>query len=107
MKTQGGKAMAQQVCEHLRALEDELVAAGRKIVYAGQPWTENCRYWITFDLVLDGEALKNRLKLPDFVSIHVNDDPRSGREQGLVCDTCHDAVIGRHPLDGQGRAVIS
>jgi hypothetical protein len=91
----------------LRVLEDELIAAGRKITYAGQPWTRNCRYWITFDLVLDCEALKKRLKLADFVSIHVNDDPRSGREQGLVCDTCHDAIIGLHPADGKGRAVIS
>ncbi|HUR39513.1 MAG TPA: hypothetical protein VM222_08460 [Planctomycetota bacterium] len=99
--------MAQHVCEHLRALEDELVAAGRKITSAGQPWTMNCRYWITFDVVLDGEALKKRLKLPDAVSIHVNDDPRSGREQGLVCDSCHDGVTGVHPADGKGRAVIS
>jgi len=99
--------MSQHVCDHLRVLEDELVAAGRKITYSGQPWTRNCRFWITFDVVLDCEALKKRLTLADCVSIHVNDDSRSGREQGLVCDGCHDAIIGRHPADGQGRAVIS
>jgi hypothetical protein len=99
--------MAQHVCEHLRALEDELVAGGRKIAYAGQPWTENCRYWITFDVLLDCEALKKRLKLADVVTVHSNDDPRSGREKGLFCEACKDAVIGAHPEDAKGRAVIS
>jgi len=94
--------MAQHVCEHLRALEDELIAAGRKITHAGQPWSKNCRYWITFDLVLDCEALKKRLKLPDVVSVHVNDDPRSGREKGLFCEACNDAIIGAHPEDAKG-----
>ena len=99
--------MGQHVCEHLRGLEDELVAAGRKITSSGQPWLMNCRFWITFDVVLDCGALKQRLKLGDGISIHVNDDPRSGREQGLVCDACHDAIIGVHPGDAKGRAVIS
>ncbi len=99
--------MAQHVCEHLRDLEEYLVASGHKITYAGQPWSVNCRYWITFDVLLDCEALKKRLKLGDGVTVHVNDDPRSGREKGLVCETCKDAIIGVHPEDAKARAVIS
>ncbi len=99
--------MAQHVCEHLRSLEDPLVAQGHKITFAGQPWSANCRYWITFDVLLDCAALKKRLKLGDGVTVHVNDDPRSGREKGLVCEACKDAVIGVHPEEAKGRAVIS
>lgn len=97
----------QHVCDHLRALEDHLVSLGTRITYSGTPWTENCRYWITFDAVLDCEALKKRLKLDPCVEIHVNDDPRSGREQGLVCSLDHDGIIGRHPLDAAGRAPVA
>ncbi len=99
--------MAQHVCEHLRALEDELVASKRKITYAGQPWSANCRYWISYDVLLDCDALKKRLKLGDGVTVHVNDDPRSGREKGLVCGACKDAIIGVHPEAASGRTVIS
>src|SRR4051794_25375781 len=99
--------MAQHVCEHLRALEDELVAGGRKPTHAGRPWTLNCRYWMTFDVLLDCEALKRRLELADVVTVHSNDDPRSGREKGLFCEACKDAIIGAHPGDAGGRAVIS
>jgi len=99
--------MAQHVCEHLRVLEDELVAGKRTMTSAGQAWSSNCRYWIYFDVLLDCDAIKRRLKLGNGITVHVNDDPRSGREQGLVCDACHDAIVGLHPLDGKGRAVIS
>jgi hypothetical protein len=99
--------MAQHVCEHLRALEDELTVQKRKVTFAGQAWSSNCRHWMYFDVVLDCDALKKRLKLGDGVTVHVNDDPRSGREKGLFCSSCNDAVIGIHPEDAKGRAVIS
>ena len=99
--------MPRRVCEHLRALEDELVASGRKIPYAGRPRSAHCRYWIAFDVLLDCGALKKRPKLGDGVTVHVNDDPRSGREIGLVYGACKDAIIGVHPEDAKGRAVIS
>ena len=99
--------MAQHVCEHLRALEDELVAKKRAITFAGQPWSANCRYWIYFDAVLDCEALKKRLQLGDTVEVHVNDDPRSGREKGLACNACNDAIVGLHPEDAKGKAKFS
>jgi hypothetical protein len=99
--------MVQQVCEHLRPLEDELAAAKIPVTFAGQAWSSNCRYWIYVDAVLDGDAIRKRLKMPEAVTVHVNDDPRSGREQGLVCGACKDAVVGIHPADGRGKAVIS
>jgi hypothetical protein len=99
--------MAQHVCEHLRALEDELVAGNRKITFAGQAWSSNCRHWVYVDEVLDCEALIRRLKLGAGVTVHSNHDPRSGRERGLVCGPCKDAVVGVHPEDGRGRPAIS
>ena len=99
--------MDRHVCEHLRALEDELASQGVKVTFSGQPWSANCRYWVYVDAVLDGEAIRKRLNLGATVSVHSNDDERSGLEKGLVCDACHDAVIGLHPRVAKGRAVIS
>jgi hypothetical protein len=99
--------MTTHVCEHLRALEDDLVARNRAITFAGKPWSRGCRYWIYFDAVLDCEGLIQRLKLADCVVVHVNDDTHSGREKGLECRTCQDAIIGIHPEDAKGKTAIS
>ena len=96
--------MTTHVCLHLRALEDELVAKGVKITSSGQPWTMNCRFWIYFDALLDCEALIQRLKMEACVTVHSNDDPRSGLEKGLVCDVDHDAIIGVHPSVAKGKS---
>ena len=99
--------MTQHVCDHLRSVEDRLVSLRRAITASGQVWTKNCRYWVYFDAVLDCEALMKTLALPACVEIHQNDDPRSGRERGLVCTADHDAVMGIHPLDGKGAAPLA
>lgn len=99
--------MSQHVCEHLRPLEDYLVSLKRAITYSGQAWSSNCRFWVYFDAVLDCDALRKRFPLGDGITVHVNDDSRSGREKGLVCEACKDAVIGLHPVDGKGGVVIS
>jgi hypothetical protein len=44
--------------------------------------------------------------LPDFVIDHVNDDPKSGRESGLVCSACHDGVIGLHEDDAARKRIF-
>lgn len=88
--------VGQRVCEHLRAVEDHL-REKFTVTYAGQPWSRNCRFWVYFDTVLDCEALQQRFQLGPEIVVHVNDDPKSGRERGLVCSTCHDAVVGLHP----------
>jgi len=37
---------------------------------------------------------------------HVNDDPKSGRESGLVCTQCHDGIIGLHKADAAGKRIF-
>jgi hypothetical protein len=49
---------------------------------------------VYFDCYLDTASIRERLKLPGCVVEHSNDDPRSGRERGLVCEECKDAVVG-------------
>ena len=88
--------MDQHVCDHLRPVEDYLVAQGCKITFAGQAWSSNCRFWLYFDTALDCEDLKKRFSLDPCVHIHVNEDPRSGRERGLDCSVCRDGIMGKY-----------
>jgi hypothetical protein len=85
------------MCIHLTEIEKDMAAAGIQILYRGQPWTDNCREWIYFDCYLDTRKLIEKYNLPDFVEVHVNNDVRSGKEAGICCSSCHDAIIGAHP----------
>ena len=82
------------ICEHLQALEDEIKRLGVKETYRGQAWSSNCREWVYFDCYLDTASLHKRFEMPAFVEQHVNDDPKSGQERGLVCSVHKDGVIG-------------
>ncbi len=86
-------------CGHLRRLEEELLAAGIKETYRGTPWTENCREWVYFDVVLDTTSIAARIDLAPCVVVHENLDPRSGTELGFFCSDCKDAIIGL--IDGK------
>ena len=99
--------MEEHVCEHLRPVEDYVRSLGRKVTASGKVWSQNCRFWIYFDAVLDCEGLMKKFSLPPCIEIHQNDDPRSGRERGLDCTADHDAVMGFHPLDKPGAAPLS
>ena len=82
------------VCKHLASLESALVAGGAVETYRGQAWTDNCREWVYFDVVLDISALQKRFSFEPCVRMHENTDPRSGLERGFACASCHDAVMG-------------
>ena len=86
------------VCEHLASLEEALMESGAKVTYRGQAWTDNCREWVYFDVILDVDAVMERFHLPPFVRLHENTDPRSGLERGLECSMCKDAIMGM--IDG-------
>jgi hypothetical protein len=82
------------MCEHLKPLEKELAERNIKETYRGQPWSKNCREWVYYDCYFNFEQLRNRFKFPDFIIHHYNDDTKSGLEEGLVCELCHDAIVG-------------
>jgi hypothetical protein len=94
------------MCEHLQALDLELRDKGIQETYRGQAWSDNCREWVYYNCVLDVDSLTRRFDFADCVKVHANDDPRSGTEKGFVCELCHDAVMGRHPLTPGDNVVI-
>jgi hypothetical protein len=83
------------VCVHLAPVEAVLTASGAVETYRGQAWSDNCREWVYFDVPLDPGDLRARFHLGPMVVDHRNTDPKSGLECGLVCTTCHDAIMGR------------
>ena len=82
------------MCEHLIALENEIKNLHVKETYRGQAWSNNCREWVYFDCYLDIENLKIKYKFPDFIKHHVNNDCKSGLEEGFYCELCKDAIMG-------------
>jgi hypothetical protein len=88
------------VCEHLRAIETELLERGIRETSRGQAWSKSCREWVYFDCYLDAEALRARFALPDHVVHHEHAGMHDGMESGLSCKRCHDAIMGHHPRSG-------
>ena len=82
------------VCEHLSALEADVLASGARETFRGASWSENCREWLYVDCYLDIDALRTRYALPDFVEEHTHRGTHDGSEHGLVCSRCLDAVMG-------------
>jgi hypothetical protein len=94
------------VCSHLTPLVDDLRRQGARVASVGQPWSERCHVWVFFDAVLDAEALKKRLALPDCVEVHDHRGTHDGAERGLVCREHDDGVMGRHPDLAAGRPLL-
>jgi len=82
------------MCEHLLPLDNELKELGIKETYRGQAWTDNCREWVYYDCYLDIESLRKRFNFPDFIKHHINNDMKSGLEEGFDCSLCNDAIMG-------------
>jgi hypothetical protein len=84
------------ICEHLRPLEEAMVAAGARETWRGQAWSEHCHEFVSYACFLDIPAIRAKFAIPECVVDHVNDDVRTGRERGLVCTTCNDGIIGAY-----------
>lgn len=95
------------MCEHLLPLENELKSLHIKETFRGEAWSDNCRDWVYFDCYLNCKSIISRLKLPEFITHTTNDDPRSGLEEGLVCNNCKDAIMGYHRALDKGKAVTT
>ena len=90
------------VCEHLAALERELLERGIEETSRGQAWSQNCREWVYFACRLDLPALRARFQFAPCVTDHTHRGTHDGSEAGLVCAQCHDAIMGAHPEVGAG-----
>jgi hypothetical protein len=84
------------MCEHLAELEQALIAAEVPVTFRGKPWSSNCREWVYFACWLDRAAIRARFQISDCVTDHDHRGTHDGQEAGLVCGTCHDAIMGVH-----------
>jgi hypothetical protein len=48
-------------CEHLRLLEQAMIAAGIQETARGKVWSDNCREWVYFNCIIDTEAVRRRI----------------------------------------------
>ncbi len=87
------------VCEHLSALENEMLSRGIEETFRGSAWSKNCREWVYFRCRLDLPALRARFAFAPCVVDHTHRGTHDGSEAGFVCETCHDAIMGVHPDD--------
>lgn len=85
------------VCEHLSALEQELLSRNIEVTFRGQAWSENCREWVYFACRLDLPALRARFAFAPCVEDHMHRGTHDGSEAGFICNACKDAVMGAHP----------
>ena len=81
-------------CEHLRDLENAMIAAGLKETFRGQAWSKNCREWVYFDCFIDAAAVRQKFTLAPCVNDHAHRGTHDGQERGFVCSACWDAVMG-------------
>src|SRR4051794_2017583 len=84
------------LCEHLQPLLDQLVAAGAKIVFAGQAWSSNCRLWVYLDRPLDIATLRRTYPFAPVVTLHTHRGTHDGSETGFVCNEHRDAIMGTY-----------
>ena len=92
-----GEIISVKICEHLRQLEDHIKSKGFQETFRGKAWSDNCRTWVYFDVVLDCDALIKRFGFPDCVKEHEHIGTHIGTEIGLVCEIHQDGVMGIHP----------
>jgi hypothetical protein len=74
------------LCEHLSALEREIIARGEEETFRGEAWTDNCREWVYVDCVLDLVALRARFSFAPCVIDHQHRGTHDGREFGFGCE---------------------
>lgn len=88
-------------CDHLRALEQAIIARGIRETFRGQAWSQNCREWVYFDCFIDTTAVRRAFDLPSCVAEHSHRGTHDGQERGFVCSVCHDGILGRYePVAG-------
>lgn len=81
-------------CDHLRAIEQAILAHGIKETSRGQAWSDNCREWVYFDCLIDLQGVRSKFTLAECVRDHVHHGTHDGSERGFYCERCRDGVMG-------------
>jgi hypothetical protein len=83
-------------CEHLRPLEEAIIAGGMKETFRGQAWSNNCREWVYFECYIDPATVRQKFMLAPCVHEHSHRGTHDGEESGFVCSQCNDGVMGAY-----------
>jgi hypothetical protein len=81
-------------CEHLRPLEQAMIAAGMAETFRGQAWSNNCREWVYFNCFIDTAAVRKRFNFADCVTDHAHRGTHDGQERGLYAPPVGIALWG-------------
>lgn len=87
-------------CEHLRPLEEAILACNIRETFRGAACLQDCREWVHFDCFLDLLALREVFDLADCVIEHCHRGTQDGQQRGFVCTACNDAILGRYAKTG-------
>ncbi len=84
-------------CEHLIALEQELINLGFRETFRGQAWSDNAREWVYFEVCLDRDAVVAKFAFDPCVRYHAHLGTHDGQEAGFECVVHNDGIMGWHP----------
>jgi hypothetical protein len=71
-------------CEHLRRLEQAIIAGGIRATFRGKAWSQNCREWVYFDCFIDIAAVRRALSFPSCIIEHSHRGTHDGQERGSI-----------------------
>lgn len=99
--------MQKDVCEHLYNLDKYIQSKGIKETFRGKAWSDNSRIYVYYDVVLDCETLRQKLKIDECVIIDEYLGTHGGSEKGFHCTIHKDGIMGLHPCYAKNAPVIS
>jgi len=77
-------AFTHMICEHLRPLEQAMLARGIRETFRGQAWSMNCREWVYFDCFIDAASVRASFAMDDCVYEHLHRGTHDGQEASSV-----------------------
>ena len=87
--------MTKELNSHiLQEILNHLIDDGYKITFEGKAWSNTRASWIYFNTRLNTDNLINRFDPKKELILHLNDDPRSGREKGLIDKSTGEGIMG-------------
>ena len=78
----------------LQEIVSHLIDEGYEITFEGQAWSKVNASWVYFNTHLNTDNLISRFDPKKVLKIHQNEDPKSGREKGLIDASTGEGIMG-------------